>query len=122
MGRNIDDNARKDHCLLGSMWFTSGRYLRNYKTTQKFEWKKLSRDGSYFRSYTDARDTKFPAGYDVSVILPADEGSSGFDYTINANQLEVVALNEIAVKNTRFSNKFSAPLRVRDRESQLYFV
>ena len=92
------------------------------KTTQKFEWKKLSRDGSYFRSYTDARDTKFPAGYDVSVILPADEGSSGFDYTINANQLEVVALNEIAVKNTRFSNKFSAPLRVRDIESQLYFV
>ena len=75
------------------------------KTTQKFEWKKLSRDGSYFRSYTDARDTKFPAGYDVSVILPADEGSSGFDYTIDANQLKVVALNEIAAKNTRFESE-----------------
>ena len=74
------------------------------KTTQKFEWKKLSRDGSYFRSYTDTRDTKFPAGYDVSVILPAD-GTSGFDYTTDANQLKVVALDEIAANNSRFETQ-----------------
>ena len=74
------------------------------KTTQKFEWKKLSRDGSYFRSYTDARDTKFPAGYDVSVILPADDGADGFDYTTDANQRKVVALNAIATNNSRFES------------------
>ena len=71
--------------------------------TQKFEWKKLSRDGSYFRSYTDARDTKFPAGYDVSVILPAD-GTSGFNYTTEEAQLKILDLNHIAGNNTRFES------------------
>ena len=28
--------------------------------TQKFEWKKLGRDGSYFRNFAEVRDDKLP--------------------------------------------------------------
>ena len=72
------------------------------KITQKFEWKKLSRDGSYFRNYADARDTKFPAGYDVSVILPED--GAAFDYSKEDNQLAIVALDSVAKENSRFES------------------
>ena len=72
------------------------------KTTQKFEWKKLSRDGSYFRNYAEARDTKFPAGYDVSIILP---GSSGLDYHSSVEQQKIVDLDEIAKNNSRFEEE-----------------
>ena len=53
------------------------------KITQKFEWKKLSRDGSYFRNYAEVRDEKFPAGYDVSIILAAD--GTDIDYSSKKN-------------------------------------
>eukprot|EP00111_Clytia_hemisphaerica_P010341 TCONS_00030235-protein len=72
------------------------------KITQKFEWKKLSRDGSYFRNYADARDTKFPAGYDVSVILPED--GTTFDYSTEDDQLAIVALDTIAEENSKFES------------------
>jgi len=72
------------------------------KTTQKFEWKKLSRDGSYFRNYAEARDSKFPAGYDVSIILP---GSSSLDYHLASTQKKISDLDEIAKNNSRFEEQ-----------------
>lgn len=67
--------------------------------TQKFEWKKLSRDGSYFRKFAEVRDAKFPAGYDVSIILP-----QGIDYTLNVTQQKIIDLDSIAQENSRYEN------------------
>ena len=50
--------------------------------TQKFEWKKAGRDGSYFLNFVEARDDNFPSGYGVSVIIPP-----GVDYTNGVTQL-----------------------------------
>lgn len=67
------------------------------QTTQKFEWKKLSRDGSYFRNYAEVRDAKFPAGYDVSVVLPGN-----LQYGNSETQEKIMKLDQIAANNSRF--------------------
>ena len=67
------------------------------KITQKFEWKKLAPDGSYFRKFADARDNEFPAGYDVSVILPTN-----INFSSTAIQDKIIALDQIAKNNTRY--------------------
>ena len=58
--------------------------------TQKFEWKKLGRDGSYFRDYANMRDDTFPAGYDVSVIIPGD-----MDYSSSTLQEKIVMKHNV---------------------------
>ena len=67
--------------------------------TQKFEWKKLAVDGSYFRKFADARDVEFPAGYDVSVILPTN-----INFTSTAIQNKIIELDQIAKNNTRYDD------------------
>ena len=68
--------------------------------TQKFDWKKTGRDGSYFLNFVEARDDNFPSGYGVSVILPP-----GVDYTKEATQKNILDLNQIAYDNKRFDNQ-----------------
>ena len=68
--------------------------------TQKFEWKKVGRDGSYFLNFVEARDDNFPSGYGVSVIIPPE-----VDYTKEAIQKSILDLNKIAYDNERFDNQ-----------------
>ena len=67
--------------------------------TQKFQWKKLAPDGSYFRKFANARDEEFPAGYDVSVILPTN-----INFASTAIQDKIIALDQIAKSNTRYDD------------------
>ena len=68
--------------------------------TQKFEWKKAGRDGSYFLNFVEARDDNFPSGYGVSVIIPP-----GVDYTNGVTQKHILYLNQIAYDNKRFDSQ-----------------
>ena len=68
--------------------------------TQRFEWKKAGRDGSYFLNFVEARDGNFPLGYGVSVIIPP-----GVDYTKLVTQKHILDLNQIAYNNKRFDNQ-----------------
>ena len=68
--------------------------------TQRFEWKKVGRDGSYFLNFVEARDDNFPFGYGVSVIIPP-----GVDYTKVVTQKHILDLNQIAYNNKRFDNQ-----------------
>ena len=61
--------------------------------TQKFEWKKVGRDGSYFLNFVEARDDNFPSGYGVSVIIPPE-----VDYTKEAIQKSILDLNKMITK------------------------
>ena len=73
-----------------------------YGTTtikQTFEWKKLARDGSYFRQYSIAVNDKFPSGYDVSVIIYPET-----NYTLNSVQQQIIKLDDIAKENPRFED------------------
>lgn len=67
--------------------------------TQKVEWKKIGRDGSYFRDYVATRDDTFPAGYSVSVILP-----DSVDYTDNRTIDRIIRLDDIAKLNPRYED------------------
>ena len=68
--------------------------------TQRFEWKKAGRDGSYFLNFVEVRDDNFPLGYGVSVIIPPE-----VDYTKLITQKHILDLNQIAYNNKRFDNQ-----------------
>lgn len=69
------------------------------RISQKLDWKKVGRDGSYFLDFVEARDSSFPAGYSVSVILP-----DTVDYTNNNTIQYIIDLDDIAISNPRYEN------------------
>lgn len=68
--------------------------------SQKFHWKKIATDGSYFRKFADTRDLIFPSGYDVSVIVPPKT-----NYSSPIVRAEMRNLDRIACGNSRYLNK-----------------
>ena len=57
MGNIVDD---KVVVVIIAMWLLAAGIYGMNKITQKFEWKKLGRDASYFLKFVETKDDNFP--------------------------------------------------------------
>ena len=85
-------------CIAACVLLASGIYGTS-RIKQTFEWKKLARDGSYFRMFAEVTGSKFPSGYDVSIILPHE-----VNVTALSVQEQILSLDDIAQQNSRFES------------------
>ena len=99
-GKILMTSSMKMIVVVIAMGFLAAGIYGTTQITQKFEWKKGGRDGSYFLNFVEARDENFPSGYGVSVIIPP-----GVDYTQQITQKYILDLNKVASGNERYDNK-----------------
>ena len=99
-GKILMTSSMKMIVVIIAMGFLAAGIYGTTQITQKFEWKKGGRDGSYFLNFVEARDENFPSGYGVSVIIPP-----GVNYTQQITQKYILDLNKVASGNERYDNK-----------------